>query len=285
MKSKMENAMKIVKRTRFTLIELLVCIAIIGILASLLLPVLSRAKYSAKLVVCMNNLKQVGTGFYMYADANNRKFYARRTGNQSNWNDGGYACALYRRVSNDNFNDLPYYRDYLPAPIMSCPVMPPYQSDIYTSTSGQIWAGYSLFAGWKPHYNAPEDTRLSKLGDTMSYTYNGNTDEFDILASDIDYSYGWSGTDYARTSQPDYSPSYLELWEYNTSSFLATNYNLYTNAGTALRGKIDCNYVRGDGSVFMLKGLVLKDSRLSLIPPKPNVHIDSQRYNGLPPVE
>jgi prepilin-type N-terminal cleavage/methylation domain-containing protein len=51
----------------FTLIEMLVVIAIIGVLAALLLPVLSRARASGKRTTCLNNLKQIATGVHMYA--------------------------------------------------------------------------------------------------------------------------------------------------------------------------------------------------------------------------
>jgi prepilin-type N-terminal cleavage/methylation domain-containing protein/prepilin-type processing-associated H-X9-DG protein len=80
-----EKLMRI-RKNGFTLIELLVVVAIIGVLVSILLPAITKARETARLLVCSANLHSVGLGLHLYAEDNNRQLpergiYSRDSGN------------------------------------------------------------------------------------------------------------------------------------------------------------------------------------------------------------
>lgn len=87
-------------RAAFTLVELLVVMAIIALLAALVLPALAGSKEKSRSIQCLNNLRQWGLAYRLYADDNND--YLPRRG------QGVQVLAQIDRPD-DWFNALPPY--------------------------------------------------------------------------------------------------------------------------------------------------------------------------------
>jgi prepilin-type N-terminal cleavage/methylation domain-containing protein/prepilin-type processing-associated H-X9-DG protein len=107
--------------TGFTLIELLVVISIIALLVGILLPALGAARQTARNLVCLSNVRQMGLGFGMYQNDSDDQFilyrYGGKNGSTSTYlaSDGFYWPAVLTNdyLTNQKAIDCPVYEPEL----------------------------------------------------------------------------------------------------------------------------------------------------------------------------
>ena len=137
----------------FTLIELLVVIAIIAILASMLLPALSRAKQAGQNVVCVSQEKQMAIATLMYV------------GDHDTWIPPGYAydswtpTDLETRLANEwywPFRLLPYLANG--EAVFDCPISLKYPV-LNTYAANGV---FNMFVLWPESANV-KATRLAQI--------------------------------------------------------------------------------------------------------------------------
>ena len=146
---------------KFTLIELLIVVAIIGILASLLLPSLERARYEAKNAVCKSNLRQIATAHVLYAQDNDSNML------EGNKTDSGFQC---RQLKGERYR---YFSDnYLGAvdEIYQCPIAEPLFK-IGNRNATYIQMPYSYLGGAKVLNNAKNTEFPEKMTDDFKGPY------------------------------------------------------------------------------------------------------------------
>jgi prepilin-type N-terminal cleavage/methylation domain-containing protein/prepilin-type processing-associated H-X9-DG protein len=119
----------------FTLIELLTVIAILGILAAILIPVIASVRESALAAQCVSNIRESGNSLIVLADSNNGQLVVFRSGDES----GGYAWpALVER------NGTPGARE-----IFFCPAQDHLLTNIYAhqgnpNSGSWAWRSYGM---------------------------------------------------------------------------------------------------------------------------------------------
>jgi prepilin-type N-terminal cleavage/methylation domain-containing protein len=155
------------RKRGFTLIELLVVIAIIGLLISILLPSLRRAREESRTTVCLSNLKQLTQSFFLYAEEYGSIPGAWWQGPiDCDWS--GYNNAKYR--ANPDAYDHPMETSVL-FPFMSrvdeileCPTAQRLANKFYDYTMIIRMAGARTDLPWKMTYPSDmSDIRHSRL--------------------------------------------------------------------------------------------------------------------------
>jgi prepilin-type N-terminal cleavage/methylation domain-containing protein/prepilin-type processing-associated H-X9-DG protein len=184
---------------RFTLIELLVVISIIAILASLLMPSLSKARKTSKMAVCMNNQRQLVIANTMFTLDNDGFFQNQNHIGTISWEDSIYTY-LNLDWTGPNGNVKRSNTSESQTSIFNCPSDP----------------SSSLFAN--DYDNTDITTDVYPKSYAASEHYVGNLNKFQPgLIGGIYPENGGSSVQASAITRPSQTLLFSELWNYDES--------------------------------------------------------------------
>jgi prepilin-type N-terminal cleavage/methylation domain-containing protein len=205
-----------VRAPAFTLIELLVVIAIIAILASLLLPAISKAKEQGQRAKCLSNNKQILLAMTMYAQ-DSLEYLPHPTWGSDEYDLPGW---LYTRTRVGK---------------------PPHKIEL-----GQLWPFLKIpQIYWCPLERTNTALFRAREMQVGSYVMNGAVSGF---------STGVGGTRGKTYKHSDFAPDAILYWETDerTPSFW-DNAASYPHEGVTQRHNIGAEVGNSDGSVEYIK--------------------------------
>ncbi len=231
-------------KKKFTLIELLIVIAVIGVLVTLLLPSLTKARIKAQMAVCKSNLAQIYRINMVYAVSNNQFFVYRKAAA-----DGGYGTPYaYAYIESDGkirTNDQELLREMKILQLV-CPLTENYRIPPKNKKPVRFentYLSYSVFFGWNAensnYFPNRINTKLTRIGEPFQF----KGEEVITYASDILHYLGPTKNTFRVTHDADiYQPIPLETV------------------------KQDTNYVKKDGSVSTINKVTWNDVRMQQLP-------------------
>jgi prepilin-type processing-associated H-X9-DG protein/prepilin-type N-terminal cleavage/methylation domain-containing protein len=150
-------------RKFFTLVELLVVVAIIGILSSLLLPSLTKAKAKAMAAVCSSNLSSLGKGMYMLVDGGTPtgKYgaFPGYAGKDKDLNRYSWYGEVAEHLGLTETGTAPYFTDVtVPPDVFTCPSE---QREKMQFNSDMLAYGYNYALGEYQAYGVADHDLLT----------------------------------------------------------------------------------------------------------------------------
>ena len=177
-------------RCGFSLIELLVAISIIAILTSIVLPVIARARASARDAACLSNLHQLGGAFQVYANDNGSIWPCpAQTGKPKWWSRDWIYPIVYGKSAVATADNR-----WLRGTIFECPAA----AQLTVPGSDYLWNSYGMSARLNDKVNDTGDYR----GDFKHLNLVKTPSETTLL---IDCTQQWSGTIVTATPAPSNS--------------------------------------------------------------------------------
>ena len=124
----------------FTLIELLTVIAIIGVLAGIMIPVVSKVRSAAKASACVSNLREMGRAFLLYAN-DNKNYLPKAVGNSADWPDTYWMYQLHPYIGRNRTLDSMGQRSLIYDGVFRCPGNEKFD---LASSDWQAWGSYGM---------------------------------------------------------------------------------------------------------------------------------------------